>query len=118
MEVNARFWGSLQLAISSGVDFPYMLFRLANGMNIEKPVGYTIGLKSRWELGDLDHLFIRFFKNTANLNLPSNHPKRMILIKDFLFDFFRPSVNNEILQSHDIKPFLHELKGYVNYFFH
>ena len=43
LEINARFWGSLQLAISSGVDFPYMLFRLANGEKIEEPGGYTIG---------------------------------------------------------------------------
>ena len=118
MEVNARFWGSLQLAISSGVDFPYMLFLLANGKNIEKSDGYTIGLKSRWELGDLDHLFIRLFKNTAKLSLPGDYPERMTLIKDFLFDFFRPSVNNEVLQSHDINPFFHELKKYVNDLFH
>ena len=24
MEVNGRFWGSLQLAIDAGVDFPYL----------------------------------------------------------------------------------------------
>ena len=27
MEVNTRFWGSLQLAIDSGVDFPALLLR-------------------------------------------------------------------------------------------
>ena len=29
MEVNPRFWGSLQLAIASGVDFPYLMLRMA-----------------------------------------------------------------------------------------
>lgn len=29
MEVNPRFWGSLQLAIDSGVDFPWWLFWFA-----------------------------------------------------------------------------------------
>ena len=29
MEVNPRFWGSLQLAIISGVDFPYLMLKLA-----------------------------------------------------------------------------------------
>ena len=118
LEVNARFWGSLQLAISSGVDFPYMLFQLANGEKIEKPDKYTIGLKSRWELGDLDHLFIRLLKNPSKSNLPSNHPARLTLIKDFLFDFFRPEVRNEIFQAKDPGPFFHEMKEYVNNLFH
>ena len=69
LEVNARFWGSLQLAISSGVDFPYLLFRLAIGEKIDIPDRYKIGLKSRWELGDLDHLLIRLFKKSSTLNL-------------------------------------------------
>ncbi|MCK7577967.1 MAG: ATP-grasp domain-containing protein [Chromatiales bacterium] len=29
MEINTRFWGSLQLAIDAGVDFPYWLIRFA-----------------------------------------------------------------------------------------
>jgi len=28
MEVNPRFWGSLQLSILSGADFPYLLYNL------------------------------------------------------------------------------------------
>ena len=118
IEVNARFWGSLQLAISCGVDFPYLLFCLASGEKILLPKGYTIGLKSRWELGDLDHLLIRFFKSSKNLNLRQYHPSRMSLVKDFIFDFFRPSVNNEIMQSGDMKPFFHEVKGYIKYISH
>jgi len=117
IEVNARFWGSLQLAISCEVEFPFLLFRLASGEKISRSNGYTIGLKSRWELGDLDHLFIRLFRSSSNLNLRSYDASRISLAKNFLFDFFRPSVKNEILQSDDIKPFLHELKGYIKYIF-
>ncbi len=105
LEVNARFWGSLQLAISSGVDFPYLLFRLANGENIEDHGGYTVGLRSRWELGDLDHLMIRLFKKTSKLNLLPDHPPRTALLKDFMFDFIRPSVRNEIFQCSDANHF-------------
>jgi len=118
LEVNARFWGSLQLAIFSGVDFPYMLFRLANGEKIVEPDGYTIGMRSRWELGDLDHLFIRLFKNSSKSNLSLDHPTRLMLIKEFLFDFFRPAVRNEILQAQDPGPFFHEVKEYINNMFH
>src|ERR671923_161553 len=31
IEANARFWGSLQLAIDAGVDFPYLLYQVATG---------------------------------------------------------------------------------------
>lgn len=117
LEVNARFWGSLQLAISSGVDFPYLLFRLANGENIEDHGGYTVGLRSRWELGDLDHLMIRLFKKSSKLNLLPDHPSRAALFKNFMFDFIQPSVRNEIFQRSDAKPFFHEARGYIKYLF-
>jgi predicted ATP-grasp superfamily ATP-dependent carboligase len=58
IEVNARFWGSLNLAIRAGVDFPFLLYRLALGETVAGPAEYRIGLKSRRELGDLDHLLV------------------------------------------------------------
>jgi predicted ATP-grasp superfamily ATP-dependent carboligase len=59
MEVNGRFWGSLQLAIDAGINFPLLLYRLANGEDVPAQFNYRIGVKSRWLLGDLDHLWIR-----------------------------------------------------------
>jgi predicted ATP-grasp superfamily ATP-dependent carboligase len=115
LEVNARFWGSLQLSIFSGVDFPYLLFCLARGEDIVKPEGYTVGVQSRWELGDLDHLLIRMLKNPSAANLPLNQPTRLKLLKNFILDFFRSSVRNEILQRGDTTPFFHELNEYIHY---
>ena len=34
MEINGRFWGSLQLAIDAGVDFPLLLVRCALGERV------------------------------------------------------------------------------------
>jgi predicted ATP-grasp superfamily ATP-dependent carboligase len=113
IEVNARFWGSLQLAISSGIDFPYMLFQMATGNAIEEPKAYRLGIKSRWELGDLDHLLLRLLKKTSTLSLPETCPSRLDVAGDFFFDIFRPSVANEILRKDDPKPFFHELKEYI-----
>jgi len=51
MEVNARFWGSLQLAIDAGVDFPWLLYQLATGRDVESVNSYALGVKSRWLWG-------------------------------------------------------------------
>jgi predicted ATP-grasp superfamily ATP-dependent carboligase len=45
MEINPRFWGSLPLAIASGIDFPYLLYQMDVGSTIEPIVGYKIGVK-------------------------------------------------------------------------
>lgn len=50
IEVNPRFWGSLALAIQSGVDFPYLLFRMANEGDVDPVVEYQSGLVVKWLL--------------------------------------------------------------------
>lgn len=58
MEVNGRFWGSLQLAVDAGVDFPYLAYQLANGEQPVAPEDYRVGVRSRWLMGDLDRLYL------------------------------------------------------------
>ena len=54
MEINPRFWGSLQMSILAGVDFPWLLYRLAVEGDIEEVTDYTTGIKCRWLLpGDI-----------------------------------------------------------------
>ncbi|MFC2154049.1 ATP-grasp domain-containing protein [Candidatus Altiarchaeota archaeon] len=48
MEINQRFWMSLPLSIAAGVDFPYLLYRMAVGDQIEEDLSYKLGVKSRW----------------------------------------------------------------------
>lgn len=60
MEVNPRLWGSLQLAIASGVNMPYLLYQLAVNGDIEPQFKYEIGVKFRWFMhGD----FMNFITN-------------------------------------------------------
>jgi predicted ATP-grasp superfamily ATP-dependent carboligase len=59
MEVNGRFWGSLQLAIDAGVDFPDLLVRCAAGETVPETRSYRVGVGSRWFWGDVDHLYLR-----------------------------------------------------------
>lgn len=53
MEVNPRFWGSHGLAIFSGVDFPYLLYRVAMESDIAPVLNYRVGVKAKWVLGTI-----------------------------------------------------------------
>jgi predicted ATP-grasp superfamily ATP-dependent carboligase len=57
MEINGRFWGSLQLAIDAGVDFPALLVRCARGESVAATRDYRVGVRSRWFWGDVDQLY-------------------------------------------------------------
>ncbi|TQR11852.1 carboxylate--amine ligase [Psychrobacillus lasiicapitis] len=56
LEINPRFWNSLDLSIQSGIDFPYLLYQLAQGEEVSVPTHYEIGRRSRWLFpGDVLH---------------------------------------------------------------
>ena len=113
MEVNARFWGSLQLAITSGVDFPYLLFKMATGEKFERQADYKVGVRLRWELGDLDHLLLRLRKSSSKLCLPSDAPSRSSVLKDFILDFGTWSTRNEVFRWDDPCPLFVEIREYL-----
>lgn len=92
MEVNPRFWGSLQLAISSGVDFPWLMLKLARGEDFSPVLDYQVNKRCRWLLfGDILH----FFKN----------PRRFHLEPSF-FRFFDPNTTDDIFLLDDPLPVL------------
>jgi biotin carboxylase len=105
LEVNPRFWGSLQLAIDAGVDFPWLLYKLAAGAPIDPPDGYQTAIRCRWILGDLDSLY---------LTLRSNHKLAYKLRK--VLNFLAPSsrrTRHEVNRLEDLRPFLFELRHYL-----
>jgi predicted ATP-grasp superfamily ATP-dependent carboligase len=62
IEVNPKFWGSLDLALAAGADFPGDLCRMAVGENLGFSGDYTRNLRFHWLLsghGDLFHLWTR-----------------------------------------------------------
>ena len=109
MEINARFWGSLQLAIDAGVDFPYMLYRLIDEGDVEKQFGYRTGVKTRWFLGDVDILLARLFKSQAQLRLPPGHPGKLKSLWDFC-KLYQRDTKYEIEKLSDPGPFFNEFK--------
>jgi len=84
MEINGRFWGSLQLAIDAGVDFPSLLVRAVLGDQVGDPPAWTPGVRLRWEWGEVDHLLIRMRRSREALNLPADAPGRVGALLRFL----------------------------------
>ena len=56
IEVNGRFWGSLELAVASGVDFPRLWMELLNGAPVRPSSQYQAGVTRRWLWGDVKRL--------------------------------------------------------------
>ncbi len=48
MEVNGRFWGTLDLAVTAGINFPLLACRMAVEGDIEPVDSYKVGLQFRW----------------------------------------------------------------------
>ena len=56
MEVNGRFWGSLQLSIAAGRDFPRLWVEVLTGKPVAPPATYREGVTLRWLWGDMKRL--------------------------------------------------------------
>ncbi len=103
MEVNGRFWGSLQLAIDCGVDFPWLLYRLSRDLPVDTLPPYTVGRRLRWLLGDLDRLLIELRHGRPELG----HKVRAV--SAFLRAFTDPLSRTEMLRLSDPWPGLREI---------
>jgi predicted ATP-grasp superfamily ATP-dependent carboligase len=90
MEINPRFWGSLQLAIHAGVNFPVLYHKLSMGIPVEPVLDYPVGLYCRWLWpGD----FLHFMSN----------PNRFRLQPSF-FQFRNPKMAYDICSLDDPWP--------------
>ena len=95
LEINPRFWGSLELAVVSGINFPLLLYKSALGENFETPLNYSLGMKCRWLLpGDLLHFL--------------SNPNRFSLKPSF-FDFRDGNTRYDILSLDDVGPVIARL---------
>jgi predicted ATP-grasp superfamily ATP-dependent carboligase len=107
MEVNGRFWGSLQLAIDSGVDFPRLLLDVARDLDVGDAPPYRNGARLRWEWGDVDHLLARVRKSGAELHLPDDAPSRLSTVLHVMLPW-RPGERWEVFRPTDPRPFFRE----------
>jgi predicted ATP-grasp superfamily ATP-dependent carboligase len=82
MEVNGRFWNSLPLACYAGVDFPALLAQMVELGDIQTSVGYRVGLRCRWLVGDARHL-VEVWKGPP-AGYPGAYPARLRTLLEVL----------------------------------
>jgi predicted ATP-grasp superfamily ATP-dependent carboligase len=103
MEINGRFWGSLQLAIDAGVDFPAMLLTLVEGGSFPPQAPYRLGVRNRWLWGDVDNLIL-----TLTGSGPAGPRRgRLRAVGDFLA-FRGKDLHYENPRRGDLRPFAFE----------
>jgi len=112
LEVNGRFWGSLQLAIDAGVDFPQLLISVAVDGVVPPRPNPIPGVRTRWWWGDVDHLIARFRRSPAELGLTTDAPTRGRALRDFLRSG-GPLDRNQILRMDDLRPAWRETLDWI-----
>ncbi len=96
LEINPRLWGSLNLAVESGVDFPYLLHQIATEGDCDQVFEYRLGVKCRWLIpGDIMHLL--------------TNPSRLVTLRKF----FEPADADDILSIRDPMPLLGRLTSFL-----
>ncbi len=86
MEINPRLSASIEIAVRSGVDFPYLLYQWAMGERINRVESYKTGGWMRYLEGDI----MTTAQAIAERGRPGiDAPSQVIL--DFLASFFIPT---------------------------
>jgi predicted ATP-grasp superfamily ATP-dependent carboligase len=106
MEINPRFWGSLEVAVRSGVDFPYLLYRIAMDGDVNGVSSYKVGVKGRYMAQDILYMVSLF--TDASLNPAIRSPNRFRTLLRWL-RFYEPEVFYDLLYLDDPLPFLFAL---------
>ena len=107
MEINPRFWGSLHLPLVSGMNFPYLLYKMAVEGDIEPITEYKVGVKSRALYpGDLNWLFSALRDDYASLGLKKQ--SKIKVLSDFL-KFYEKDLHYELFYLDDPMPGLYEI---------
>lgn len=112
MEINGRFWGSLQLAIDAGVDFPALLVAASLGRRPSPVHAYRAGVRSRWFWGDVDQLLLRLRHGAEQLSLPPDAGGRARAIGEFLTTFLTRA-RSDVLRISDPAPALRETRDWL-----
>jgi predicted ATP-grasp superfamily ATP-dependent carboligase len=98
MEINPRLSASVEIAVRSGVDFPYLLYQWASGAPIDKVENYRVGIWMRYLTGDI--------MSTIGALQQSGRPgvtPPVQAIRDFWLSFLTP-MHYDYLDWQDLVP--------------
>jgi len=102
MEINGRFWNSLPLAVAAGMDFPFLLYRLATEGDVPACFDYRVGVRSRWLVGDARSLVGALRGRPAGWS--DRFPSRREAVRQFM-TFRGPELHYDDLWRSDPLPF-------------
>lgn len=105
MEINGRFWGSMQLAVAAGIDFPRLWLEQELLGAAAAPPAPIWNVRLWWLLGDLDHFLIRLRRGGAAA-LPA-------ALRDLRRTRQGRALDFDTLRRDDPRPFLHECRRWL-----
>ncbi len=109
MEVNPRLWASTELAVRSGVDFPYLLYQWASGAQIDKVESYHVGGRMRYLPGDVSYV-LKALAGAKQGGQPEAVPPVKALF-EFCLAFFLPT-GYDYVDWKDPRPIWTALTGF------
>jgi predicted ATP-grasp superfamily ATP-dependent carboligase len=108
MEINGRFWGSILLALASGLDLPYLYWKMLNGIPIlDKEKQYEVGVIGRNSIGDTKCLLLCL--KGKQKGWPGELASRGTAIKSYCRSFVDARTKELILAGDDPMPFFARL---------
>jgi predicted ATP-grasp superfamily ATP-dependent carboligase len=107
MEVNARLWGSLQLAIDAGIDFPWLIYQGSVAGDSTEAAGYRTGIRLRWLLGDVDNLAAQMRDGSVSRR------NKLRALTSFTATCFDGRCRQEVFRPSDPLPAVHELHAWI-----
>ena len=111
MEINPRPWGSMQLAVEAGVDFPLLWWQCVTGREVESPRPYRVGLQCRYLVGDFSHLEAVLRGRPKGWRL--DFPGRARTVRDFL-RFSGDDVRYDDFAADDPSPGWHAVRRHLS----
>jgi len=113
LEVNGRFWIALSLAIYSGIDYPYILYKCYSGESIPEKIDCKIGMKGRMVFFQI--AWLREILNRKKIDgRVDNLPTKSDAISEFVKSF-NPKVKDDILSLKDPIPGIIKIIQYFKF---
>lgn len=110
IELNARFWGSLPLAVASGADFPWFLFRYRVFGDRNFTGAFRTGIRSRHFTQDVEWLRSNFANDRHDAML-ATLPWTSVARE--LWPIVRGQERIDSLAADDLMPFFVELRAWT-----